>query len=183
MWVRRKWLPYSRGSVKNRGFDMVTKSGFIAFIFVFFLSACTSSDTQEFFCESYAQENLSNVYKQQIIRLGKQQLCVTWPVDASVCGVAGKPVLTAWFDDRTRLGQIRGHLQTDFSSKQVSLDILPFARDKGDASSGLPVPNAQLHFVFRPSEGSLLLTPGNQDSQTSEFVCKPWIKQRWWGIY
>jgi hypothetical protein len=29
----------------------------------------------------------------------------------------------------------------------------------------------------------LLLTPGNQDSQTLEYVCKPWVKQRWWAIY
>jgi hypothetical protein len=40
-----------------------------------------------------------------------------------------------------------------------------------------------MQFVFRPSAGSLLLTPGNQDSQTLEFVCQPWVKQRWWAIY
>jgi hypothetical protein len=169
--------------VKNLGFDTVMIRAFVVYVLVLFLSACTVSDNREFFCESYMQESLSNVYKQQVIQLGKQQLCVIWPVDAAVCGVSGKPVITAWFDARSSQRQTRGHLQTDFSANQVSMDILPFVRDKGDVSNGQPVPNEQLHFVFRPSSGILLLTPGNQDSQTLEYVCKPWVKQRWWAIY
>ncbi len=171
------------GNVKNLGFDSVMNRGFIVYGLVLFLAACSAPDSREFFCESYTQESLTNVYKQQTIRLSKQQLCVVWPADASVCGAAGKPVITEWFDVRASPRQIRGHLQTDFSSNQVSMDILPFVRDKGATSNGQPVPNEQMHFVFRPSTGILLLTPGNQDSQTLEFVCKPWVKQRWWAIY
>ena len=171
------------GNVPNLGFDTVIFKGILAVLLLGFLSACNPQKGQEFFCESYAQESMTNVYKQQIIRLTEQEFCVIWPVDSSQCGQAGKPTITQWFDVKEATKQVRGHLQTSFSLNQASLDILPFVRAKGNLTNGEAVPVEQMHFVFRPSDAILQLTAGNSDNQTIEYVCKPWVKQKWWAIY
>ena len=91
--------------------------------------------------------------------------------------------MTQWFDVKEASTQVRGHLQTSLAVNQASLNILPFVRKIGDASNGVAVPTEQMHFVFRPSDATLQLTEGNNDNQTMEFVCKPWVKQKWWAIY
>lgn len=92
--------------------------------------------------------------------------------------------MTQWLNLKEASNQqVRGHLQASFSLNQATLDILPFVREKGNLTNGEAVPIEQMHFVFRPSDGILQLTSGNTDSQTIEFVCKPWVKQKWWDIY
>ena len=170
-------------NVPNLGFDTVTSRSIIAVFLCVSVNACTSQKGQEFFCESYAQDSMTNVYKQQIIRLTEQEFCVIWPVDSSQCGTPNQPTMTQWLDLKEASTQVRGHLQTSLAVNQVSLDILPFVRKIGDASNGVAVPTEQMHFVFRPSDAVLRLTEGNSDNQTMEFVCKPWVKQKWWAIY
>ncbi len=127
---------------------------------------------------------MTNVYKQQIVRLGEQEICVLWPVDSSQCATPNQPTMTQWLNLKEASNQqVRGHLQASFSLNQATLDILPFVREKGNLTNGEAVPIEQMHFVFRPSDGILQLTSGNTDSQTIEFVCKPWVKQKWWDIY
>ena len=161
----------------------MTFRSIIAVLFLGFLSGCTPQKGQEFFCESYAQESMTNVYKQQIVRLTEQDFCVIWPVDSSQCGTPRQPTMTQWFEAKEATNQVRGHLQASFSLNQAALDILPFVREKGNLTNGEAVPTEQMHFVFRPSDAILQLTTGNSDSQTIEFVCKPWVKQKWWDIY
>ena len=170
-------------NVPSLGFDTVTFRSVIAVLLLGSLSACHSPKGQEFFCESYAQESMTNVYKQQIIRLTEQEFCVIWPVDSSQCATPSQPTMTQWLEVKEASNQVRGHLKASFSLNQASLDILPFVREKGSLTDGEPVPSEQLHFVFRPSDAILQLTEGNSDSQTIEFVCKPWVKQKWWAIY
>jgi len=170
-------------NVPNLGFDTVTLRSIIALFLWVSVTACTPQKGQEFFCESYAQDSMTNVYKQQIIRLTEQEFCVIWPVDSSQCGTADQPTMTQWFDVKEASTQVRGHLQTSLAVNQASLDILPFVRKIGDASNGVAVPTEQMHFVFRPFDAILQLTEGNSDNQTTEFVCKPWVKQKWWAIY
>ena len=111
-------------------------------------------------------------------------MCVLWPVDSSQCATPSQPTMTQWRDLKEASNQqVRGHLQASFSLNQATLDILPFVREKGNLTNGEAVPTEQMHFVFRPSDGILQLTEGNSDSQTIEFVCKPWVKQKWWDIY
>lgn len=161
----------------------MTLNGVISVLLFGFLTACYSQKGQEFFCESYAQESMTNVYKQQIIRLIEQDFCVIWPVDSVICGHVAKPTMTQWFDMKEATKQVRGHLQTSFSLNQATLDILPFVRTKGSLTTGEAVSVEQMHFVFRPSNAILQLTAGNSDNQTIEYVCKPWVKQKWWAIY
>lgn len=170
-------------NVPNLGFDTVTLRSIIAIFLWVSVTACTPQKGQEFFCESYAQDSMTNVYKQQIIRLTEQEFCVIWPVDSSQCGTPNQPTMTQWFDVKEASTQVRGHLQTSLAVNQASLDILPFVRTIGDASNGVALPTEQMHFVFRPSDAILHLTEGNSDNQTMEFVCKPWVKQKWWAIY
>ena len=170
-------------NVPNLGFDTVTLRSIIAIVLWVSVTACTPQKGQEFFCESYAQDSMTNVYKQQIIRLTEQEFCVIWPVDSFQCGTLTQPTMTQWFDVKEASNQVRGHLQTSLAVNQASLDILPFVRKIGDASNGVAVPSEQMHFVFRPSDAVLQLTQGNSDIQTMEFVCKPWVKQKWWAIY
>ena len=170
-------------NVPNLGFDTVTLRSIIAIVLWVSVTACTPQKGQEFFCESYAQDSMTNVYKQQIIRLTEQEFCVIWPVDSSQCGTLTQPTMTQWFDVKEASNQVRGHLQTSLAVNQASLDILPFVRKIGDASNGVAVPTEQMHFVFRPSDAVLQLTQGNSDNQTMEFVCKPWVKQKWLAIY
>lgn len=170
-------------NVPNLGFDTVTLRSIIAIFFWVSVTACTPQKGQEFFCESYAQDSMTNVYKQQIIRLTEQEFCVIWPIDSSQCATPNQPTMTQWFDVKEASNQVRGHLQTSLAVKQASLDILPFVRKIGDTSNGVAVPTEQMHFVFRPFDAVLQLTEGNSDNQTMEFVCKPWVKQKWWAIY
>ena len=170
-------------NVPNLGFDSLTSRSIIAVFLWVSVTACTPQKGQEFFCESYLQDSMTNVYKQQIIRLTEQEFCVIWPVDSSQCGTPNQPTMTQWLDLKEASTQVRGHLQTSLAVNQASLDILPFVRKIGDASNGVAVPTEQMHFVFRPSDAVLRLTEGNSDKQTMEFVCKPWVKQKWWAIY
>ena len=172
-----------RANVPNLGFDTVRFKSIIAVLLSGSLTACNPPKGQEFFCESYAQDSMTHVYKQQIIRLTEQEFCVIWPVDSSQCGTPNQPTMTQWLDLKEASVQVRGHLQTTLAVNQASLDILPFVRKIGDASNGVAVPTEQMHFVFRPSDAVLQLTEGNSDNQTMEFVCKPWVKQKWWAIY
>ena len=173
-----------RANVPNLGFDTVRFKSIIAVLLSGSLTACNPPKGQEFFCESYAQESMTNVYKQQIVRLAEQEMCVLWPVDSSQCATPSQPTMTQWRDLKEASNQqVRGHLQASFSLNQATLDILPFVREKGNLTNGEAVPTEQMHFVFRPSDGILQLTAGNTDSQTIEFVCKPWVKQKWWDIY
>jgi hypothetical protein len=154
-----------------------------AFISICCLTSCTSTDSQDYFCESYVQEDLSKVYKQQIARLSEKQFCVMWPVDTQQCAQFGQPSMTEWMDIKETKRQMRGHLQLAVSKTHISLHILPFVRAQGDESNGIAVPTEQMHFVFRRDATALQLTPGNQDTQTIEFVCKSWVRQKWWSIY
>ena len=170
-------------NVPSLGFEPVTLKYIPAAFLWVSLTACTPPKGEEFFCESYAQDSMTNVYKQQIIRLNQHEFCVIWPVDSSQCATPHQPTMTQWFDDKDASHQVRGHMQTSLAVNQASLDILPFVRKIGDASNGVAVPTEQMHFVFRPSAAILQLTEGNSDNPTMEFACKPWVKQKWWAIY
>jgi hypothetical protein len=56
-------------------------------------------------------------------------------------------------------------------------------RNQGSQGNGVAKPTEQLQFVFRLNDKSLQLTPALQTQRAIEFVCKPWVKQKWWAIY
>jgi hypothetical protein len=147
------------------------------------LLACSGSTDEEYFCESYAQESMTNVYKQQIVRLNANEMCVVWPIDTSHCAQFAKPTLTPWLEGSMATKEVRGHMQAVRSSTQVVVDILPFVRNQGSQGNGVAKPTEQLQFVFRLNDKSLQLTPALQTQRAIEFVCKPWVKQKWWAIY
>lgn len=123
------------------------------------------------------------MYKQQIVRLNRNEMCVVWPIDASHCAQFNKPTLTPWLEGSMATKEVRGHMQAVRTSGQVVLDILPFVRNQGSQSNGIAKPTEQLQFVFRLNDKSLQLTPALQTQRAIEFVCKPWVKQKWWDIY
>jgi hypothetical protein len=169
--------------VKNLGFKAVTTRFVFVCLPLCLLLACSPPSGKEFFCESYSQESTMNRYKQQIVRLSEQEICVAWPIDTPQCAKAGEPSMTLWLQGTDATKQMRGHLQATFSPQQVTLDLLPFVRDKGDISIGLAYPTEQLQFIFRLSDESLQLTSGQSEEKTISFVCKPWEKQKWWSVY
>ena len=147
------------------------------------LLACSQPADKEFFCENYSQESTINVYKQQIVRLTQQEICVAWPIDAPQCAKAGEPTMTEWLEGTDATQQMRASLQATFSPQQVSLDIFPFVREKGNLSDGVAAPTEQMQFIFRPSDESLQLSFGELGQKTISFGCRPWVKQKWWAIY
>lgn len=126
---------------------------------------------------------MTNVYKQQIVRLNRNEMCVVWPIDASHCAQFNKPTLTPWLEGSMATKEVRGHMQAVRTSGQVVLDILPFVRNQGSQSNGIAKPTEQLQFVFLVDNKSLKITPAQQTQRAIEFVCKPWVKQKWWDIY
>ena len=126
---------------------------------------------------------MTNVYKQQIVRLNRNEMCVVWPIDASHCAQFNKPTLTPWLEGSIATKEVRGHMQAVRTSGQVVLDILPFVRNQGSQSNGIAKPTEQLQFVFLVDNKSLKITPAQQTQRAIEFVCKPWVKQKWWDIY
>ena len=169
--------------MKSLGSDAVNQRLLGICISCIVVVACSQPTGEEYFCESYAQESMTNVYKQQIVRLNAREFCVVWPVDASQCAQFGKPTLTPWIQDSETTKEVRGHMQATLSAEQASVDILPFVRDKGSQTNGVSVLNEQLQFVFRLEDKSLQLIPAQQVPRAIMFVCKPWVKQKWWAIY
>jgi hypothetical protein len=53
----------------------------------------------------------------------------------------------------------------------------------GDVSNGVASLTEQLQFIFRPADASLQMSFGQSEQKTISFVCKPWVKQKWWSIY
>ena len=169
--------------MKNLGSSSVSSCSSFLCLALCFLLACSPPSGKEFFCESYSQESTINVYKQQIVRLTEQEICVAWPIDAPQCAKAGEPTMTKWLEGTDAAQQMRARLQATFSPQQVSLDILPFVREKGSLSDGVAAPTEQMQFIFRPSDESLQLSSGELGQKTISFGCKPWVKQKWWAIY
>jgi hypothetical protein len=169
--------------VKNLGFNAVRVRPIFLCWALCFLLACSPPSGEEFFCESYSQESTINRYKQQIVRLSQQEICVAWPIDTTQCAKAGEPRMTVWLQGTDATKQMRAQLQATFSAEQVRLDIVPFVRDMGDASNGVASPADQLQFIFRLSDASLQMSSGQSEQKTISFVCKPWEKQKWWSVY
>ena len=90
------------------------------------------------------------MYRQQIVRLTEQEICVAWPIDALQCAKAGEPTMTKWLEGTDAAQQMRARLQATFSPQQVSLDIFPFVREKGNLPDGVAAPTEQMQFIFRP---------------------------------
>ena len=91
--------------------------------------------------------------------------------------------MTLWLQGTDATKQMRAQLQGTFSAQQVSLDIVPFVREMGDVSNGVASLTKQLQFIFRPADASLQMSFGQSEQKTISFVCKPWVKQKWWSIY
>jgi hypothetical protein len=169
--------------VKNLGSNAVSARPIFLCLALCFLLACSPPSGREYFCESYSQESTISRYKQQIVRLSEQDICVAWPIDTPQCAKAGEPSMTLWLQGTDATKQMRAQLQATFSAQQVSLDIVPFVRDMGDVSNGVASPTEQLQFIFRPADASLQMSSGQSEQKTISFVCKPWEKQKWWSIY
>ncbi len=169
--------------MKNPGSSAVSARLSFLCLALCFLLACSPPSGQEFFCESYSQESTINRYKQQVVRLSEQEICVAWPIDNPQCAKAGEPSMTLWLQGADATKQMRAQLQGTFSAQQVSLDIVPFVRDMGDVSNGVASLTEQLQFIFRPADASLQMSFGQSEQKTISFVCKPWVKQKWWSIY
>ena len=169
--------------MKNLGSDAVRARPSFLCLALCFLLACSPPSGKEFFCESYSQESSINRYKQQIVRLSEQEICVVWPIDTPQCAKAGEPSITMWLQGTDAKMQMRAQLQATFSAQQVSLDIFPFVREMGDVSDGLASPAEQLQFIFRPADASLQMSSGQSEQKTFSFICKPWEKQKWWSVY
>jgi hypothetical protein len=56
-------------------------------------------------------------------------------------------------------------------------------REIGDVSNGVAALTDQLQFIFRPADASLQMSSGQSEQKTISFICKPWVKQKWWSIY
>lgn len=169
--------------MKNLGSSAVSVRSSFLCLTLCFLLACSPPSAKEFFCESYSQESTINRYKQQMVRLSEQEICVVWPIDTPQCAKAGEPSMTLWLQGSDVTKQMRAQLQATFSAQQVSLDIVPFVREMGDVSSGIASPSEQMQFVFNPADASLQMSSGRSEQKTISFVCKPWVKQKWWSIY
>jgi hypothetical protein len=169
--------------VKNLGFNAVSARPIFLCLALCFLLACSPPSGKEYFCESYSQESTINRYKQQIVLLGEQDICVAWPLDTLQCAKAGEPRMTLWLQGTDATKQMRAQLQATFSAEQVSLDIVPFVREMGDVSNGIASPTEQLQFIFRLSDASLQMSSDQSEQKTISFVCKPWEKQKWWSVY
>jgi hypothetical protein len=169
--------------VKNLGSSAVSARPSFLCLTLCFLLACSPPSGKEFFCESYSQESTINRYKQQVVRLSEHEVCVAWPIDTPQCAKAGEPSMTLWLQGKDATKQMRAQLQATFSVQQVSLDIVPFVRDMGDVSNGVASLTEQLQFIFRPADASLQMSFGQSEQKTISFVCKPWVKQKWWSIY
>ena len=169
--------------MKNLGSNAVRVRPSFLCLALCFLLACSPPSGKEFFCESYSQESTIDRYKQQIVRLGEQDICVAWPIDTPQCAKAGEPSMTLWLQGTDASKQMRAQLQATFSAEQIILDIVPFVRDMGDVSNGVASPTEQLQFIFRPSDASLQMFSGQSEKKVISFVCKPWEKQKWWSIY
>jgi hypothetical protein len=169
--------------VKNLGSSAVSARSSLICLTLCFLLACSPPSGKEFFCESYSQESTINRYKQQIVRLSEQEICVVWLIDTPQCAKAGEPRMTLWLQGSDATKQMRAQLQATFSAQQVSLDMVPFVREMGDISDGIASPTEQLQFIFRLSDASLQMSAGQSEQKTISFVCKHWVKQQWWSIY
>ena len=169
--------------MKNLGSNAVSARLSFLCLALCFLLACSPPSGKEFFCESYSQESTMNSYKQQIVRLSEQEICVAWPIDTPQCAKAGEPSMTLWLQGTDATKQMRAQVQATFSAQQVSLDIFPFVREMGDVSNGVASLTEQLQFIFRPADASLQMSSGQSEGKTISFVCKPWEKQKWWSVY
>lgn len=118
-----------------------------------------------------------------MVRLSEQEICVVWPIDTPQCAKAGEPSMTLWLQGSDATKQMRAQLQATFSSQQISLDIVPFVRELGDVSNGIASPSEQMQFIFHPADASLQMSSARSEKKTISFVCKPWVKQKWWSIY
>jgi len=169
--------------VKVLGFSAErARLGFLC-VAMYLLLACSQPTGKEFFCENYSQGSTINVYRQQIVRLTEQEICVAWPIDALQCAKVGEPTMTKWLEGTDTTQQMRARLHATFSPQQVSLDVFPFVREKGNLSDGVAAPTEQMQFIFRPSDESLQLSFGELGQKTISFGCKPWVKQKWWSVY
>jgi len=169
--------------VKNLGFNAVNTRFVFVYLPICFLLACSKPTGKEFFCENYSQDSTVNLYRQQVVRLSDQEICVVWPLDTLQCAKAGEVSMSLWLQGTDATKQTRAQLQATFSAQQVNLDIVPFVREKGDISNGLASPTEQLQFIFRPTDASLQMSSGQSEQKTISFDCKPWDKQKWWAIY
>ena len=169
--------------MKNLGFKAVNTRFVFVCLPICFLLACSKPTGKEYFCENYSQDSTVNLYRQQVVRLSKQEICVVWPLDTLQCAKSGELGMTKWVEGTDAAKQMRGHLQATFSPEQVTLDLLPFVRDTGDVSNGVASPAEQLQFIFRLSDASLQMSSGQSEQKTISFACKPWEKQKWWSIY
>jgi hypothetical protein len=169
--------------VKNLGFNAVNTRFVFVYLPICFLLACSKPTGKEFFCENYSQDSTVNLYRQQVVRLSDQEICVVWPLDTLQCAKAGEVSMSLWLQGTDATKQTRAQLQATFSAQQVNLDIVPFVREKGDISNGLASPTEQLQFIFRPTDASLQMSSGQSEQKPISFACKPWDKQKWWAIY
>lgn len=145
------------------------------------IGACSEPTTKEYFCETYLQQGQSQFYKQQIVQLNNQSICLLDNVDTPVCGKFNQVILTPWRSlDSKR--QVRETIEAKSSKDMVSIDI---NQETKSIETGQPPQDSKqmsTHYEFQKKSASLTMTT-DEIAEPTVFSCKPWAKRAWWQVY
>ena len=170
----------SRVNVTTVGSDPLLKLLY-ASCFVCLLSACTEAPLKEYFCEAYPQEGESLIYKQQIVQLGNDSMCLLGATDLHLCGIHNQNATTPWHlqDSQT---EFRETLNVKLNKDWATMAIDQESRLADKAQGNTETTHVYMLYEFQKRAGTLNLTIG-QGNQPTVYTCKPWTKRAWWHIY
>jgi hypothetical protein len=175
-----KSLRISKGNVKIVGSNAWTWKRLSFVVLVFAGTACTQAPVKEFFCESTDPKGGIHFYKQQVVQLSNQQMCVLWPMDTPVCVQANKPLKTAWQDNPELQTKHQETLELRLSKESAVLQISQ-SQQSINATSANEIPVSPLvRFEFKKRAEVLMVYTSAVDKDAREFACQPWAKRAWW---
>lgn len=145
-------------------------------------AACTEAPVKEFFCESTDPKGGIHFYKQQVVQLGYQQMCVLWPRDQPVCVQANKPLKTAWQDSPESQTKHQEILELRLSKESAVLQILQSQQPLYASSSNVIPFSPLMRFEFKKRAEVLTVYTSAVDKEAREFACQPWAKRSWWQL-
>ncbi|MEY4676095.1 MAG: hypothetical protein RLZZ470_602 [Pseudomonadota bacterium] len=145
------------------------------------LSACSDQPLQELFCETNAQQGQARVYKQQIVTLSPDSLCLLSNQDVLRCASSQESTQSAWSvrDDQTQTREL--------TSVKMGKDVvLMQVQEEIQTASNSQAPPETAHqlitYEFHKKNQTLTVT-AHDDTSPVVFVCKPWVRRAWWQLY
>jgi len=145
------------------------------------LSACTEEPLKEFFCEAYPQEGESLLYKQQIVQLGNDSMCLLGATDAPLCGIQNQNATTPWHSQDSKT-ELRETLNVKMGKDLATMEIDQESRLTDKTQANIETIHVSMLYEFQRRAGTLILTVGEGHPPTV-YACKPWTKRAWWKIY